>query len=572
MRTFLGVAMLVIGVPLAAAGAVAAVYIGPDNTIGLIDEDITSEAAVVTTTPAALNATGPTLHVAADAGPDGTFVGAGHPVHVGSYLDDITVEQITGVGWRGGLTLRAETGADDVPTAAPDGLDWWREYAVGPGEQSITFEMTDEPVRLVIAGAEPATGINTRLTIDAEIDGLFSTALVITGVGVILTAGGILTLVSARRRKRAEGGYTIPPDDDGDSDDDGADAAGQGSVTPLRADSPEPPEPPAPPPPPRSPGTLARLALGCAATGLVLAGCAEVPGTADHRTSSTVPAITPTAAEMFFEHYTEINNTANSEQDAELIATVEAGPLLASSQLGYEIQEAQDREPIEPFSIVPTTVAAPEVDTYPMWFVAISDPGGDDGPGYYFVTRENAAAPWLVALSVYPSGDAPRVEPVAADGVATPASTGLVTRGRAALDLVLEYASTGTAPDGLDASHGGGLESLHDHGLHIGEGPGELVDEERDCTLLDDNPRWLATPDGAFAMTTITCTQTMVVTDDDFNLRLPDDGFGILPGDTALAETEITHGVSFIVTVDDDGAATVIGESMLPHAMDYTEQ
>ncbi|NDL58956.1 hypothetical protein [Phytoactinopolyspora mesophila] len=560
MRTFFGVLLLVLGAPLLVAGGVAAAYVGPDNTVEVIEEQITTDAAVVATTPSALNATGPTLHVTADAGEAPTFIGIAHPVHVDSYLDDVTVEQITGIGWRGGLTHSVLGGGETTPRADPAGLDWWRDHATGSGAQQISFEMTDEPVRLVLASADLRTPVTVQLFVDAEIEGLFVTALLVGAGGVIFIVGGILLLRAGRRRRAEE--RALDADIETDTDTDLAATLGESDPSP-----PEPP--PAPPTPPQRPGTLPRLAVIGGAGALFLTGCAQLPGTAETGPHSTVPAVTPDAAEAFFEHYTEINNEANSQQDPELISTVETGPLLQTSQMGYEIQQVQGRDPIEPFTIAPSIVAAPGFDAYPMWFVAVSDPA--DGAGYYLVTREDASSPWLVSLSVYPSEDAPLVEPAIDGGVAERAGGDLPVRGADVLESVAEFAETGDEPEDVDVSHAGGLDSLHEHGLHLPEGDDEYVDVERTCSMADDDVQWLAAEGGAFAMTSISCTQTAVMTDDDFHMRLDEDGFGILPGDTELRETEITHGVSFIVAVSDDGSATVIGESMLPYDMDYTE-
>jgi hypothetical protein len=561
MRTFFGVLLLVLGFPLLAAGGVAAVYVGPDNTVDVVDEQITTDAAVVATTPAALNATGPTLHVTADAGGAATFVGLGHPVHVDSYLDDVTVEQITGVGWRGGVTLDTAGGSEAAPRVAPAELDWWRDQATGSGEQRISFEMTDEPVRLVLAGAGLESPLTTRLVVEAEIDGLFVTAVLVAVVGLILIVGGFLLLRSASRRKAEQ--RELEAEMETDTDTDLMAALGDADPSPS-----EPP--PSPPSPPQRPGPAARLGVLGGAAVVVLSGCAQVPGSAEPGQLSSVPAVTAEAADEFFAHYTEVNNEANSDQDAELISTVETGPLLQTSQMGYEIQQAQDRDPIEPFTISPSIVAAPRFDSYPMWFVAVSDPA--DGVGYYLVNREDASSPWLVSHSVYPSEEAPVVDPVADGGVAQRAAPDLATHGGEVLEAVTEFAETGDEPEGVDVSHAGGLSSLHEHGLHLPEDDEEFVEVERTCSLLDDDVQWLASTDGAFAMASISCTQSAAIVDDDFHMRLDEDGFGTLPGDTELQETEITHGVSFIVSVGGDGSAAVIGESMLPYAMDYTEQ
>ncbi|WP_129668092.1 hypothetical protein [Phytoactinopolyspora endophytica] len=558
MRRFFGVVLLVLGVPVIAAGVVMAVYVGPDDTFGVLDEEISTDTAVITSTPSVLDISGPTLHVSADAGDAGTFVGVAHPVHAQSYLQDVSVERITAAGWREDLAHESAAGEEDVPATSPGELDWWRGSSVGTGEQTVSVELTDEPTQVVVTAADPEAPLAVDLTVDAEIDGLFATALLATGLGLILVAGGVVLLGTARRHRRA-----------------GRRTTGTGKPPDPAADAPGDAETVGPPPPPESPGRSARMSLLAGiGTGsvLVLAGCAELPGDADGEAHTAVAAVTPQAADDFFAYYTETNNTANAEQDPELIATVETGPLLTSSQMSYQVQQAQDRDPIEPFTVAPQHIAGPEFDAYPMWFVALAEPESEEaGPAYYLVTREDAASPWQAELSVYPPNDAEPVRPVIDDGTAAIADEDSAARGEEVLEAVVAYAETGEEPDGVDLSGGGGLASLPEQGIEITEGPQDRVTAERDCSLHGDDVRWLASESGAMALAAVSCTQDVTL-DEDYTITLDGDGYGTIPGDTRLTEMTITHGVSFVVEVDDDGSATVSGEAMLPYAMDYAEE
>ncbi|AYY12238.1 hypothetical protein EF847_05470 [Actinobacteria bacterium YIM 96077] len=553
MRRFLGILLIVLGLPVLIAGGAAAVYVGPDDTIDVLDEQVSADSAVVATDTSAITLTGPTLYVSADTGTGETFVGAAHPVHVDSYLDGVALTEITDATWRGDFSTTTAGGDLDAPETAPAQLDWWRASSAGAGEQQLGVELTDEPFRLVIAGAdlEPLTGVDVR--VGAEIDGLFIVTVVAAALGILLVVGGILLL---RRRKPA----SAPRDDHHDTEPGDVDEETDiTEPTPLRPSS------------TRRPGTVQRTAVIVGIGAFALAGCAELPGEADHEAHTTVAAVTPEAAAAFFEHYTEVNNEANAEQDAELIASVETGPLLTSSQMGYEVQQAQDGDPIEPFTVEPSLIAAPEFDSYPMWFFAASEPEGDAGGSYHLVTREDAASPWKAALSTYPPAEADVPLPETDDGVATIADDSTAEQGMEVLDALVTYAEDGEEPDGIDLADAGGVNGLPDHGLEIVEGPEDPVTVEQNCSLRNDDVRWLATDGGALALATIACTQDVSL-EDDFSLTLESDGYGTLPGDTPLTAMTLTHGVTFLVAVNDDGSAAVYGESMLPYEMDHTEE
>lgn len=568
MRTFVGIVLMVIGTPIALLGILGAVYVGPDDTVTVVDDQVTAETSVVTADASLISITGPTLHVTVDGGEQETFVGAAHPVHVGSYLDSVAYTRISDAGWQATPTLTPESGEADAPATAPGELDWWRASSEGTGEQHIDVALTDEPFNVVIASTGLDAPVDVQLTAEGEIDWLFVAVVVVAAVGLVFLVVGLLLFRSGRRRKRRR---ERPEEQGTDTDERGADddtselpvQEGDGGETSSQTPPADPPE---------RPGRLARLRWFPAGLGvLTLTSCAALPDEADHAAHASVPAITSEAASDFFERYTEVNNEANAEQDAELIETVETGTLLTSTRMSYEIQQAQDRDPIEPFTIQPRLVAAPEFDAYPMWFLAMSESEGDQSsPGYHLVTRADASSPWLVTLAMYPSVDATVPEPLSDDGVATVAGSELAAQGDEVLNALVNYAETGEEPEGVDLSEAGGVSILNDHGLDIVEGPEDPVSVEQECSLRDDDVHWLATGSGALGMAAIGCTQDVTI-EDDFSIALGEEGYGTIPGDTELSAMSFTHGVTFLVHVGDDGSAAVYGEGLLPYAMDYSE-
>ncbi|MGH8826951.1 MAG: hypothetical protein ACRDVZ_04975, partial [Jiangellaceae bacterium] len=193
MRRFLGVLLALIGIPVLLVGAAAAVYVGPDDTVDLLDEHTATDTAVISAGTTMWPVAGPTLHVTADGGDAETFIGLAHPVHLDSYLADVPQLRIEDVSVRGTLTtddVAGEPGA--LPAVPPADLDWWQEQAVGTGEQTISFELTETLADIVIMRAEPAAPVDVELSVAGQIRGLFVAAVAVAALGLFVIIGGLL--------------------------------------------------------------------------------------------------------------------------------------------------------------------------------------------------------------------------------------------------------------------------------------------------------------------------------------------------------------------------------------------
>lgn len=229
LRTVLGVALIVLGVPPLLAGTAAAVYIGPDDTVEFARSDVAAEGSVVSTAVSIATVTGPVLHVSARADGDGdgeVFVGVAHRIHVDSYLDGVAQQTVTAVDLRGEITSEPAQGSG-APDAPPSDLDWWQESASGPGWRSVSYELTDEPVRVVVASPDPSGDLNVSLSFGAEVDGVFATGVLVGVAGLLLVAGGVLIL-SLRRRRRKRELSLVPPPIEKPADSGPADGAAEG--------------------------------------------------------------------------------------------------------------------------------------------------------------------------------------------------------------------------------------------------------------------------------------------------------------------------------------------------------
>lgn len=197
MRRVARVVLIVLGSILSLAGLVAAVLIGPDNTIGTGDHQISTDTAVLSTSTSVLTIMGPTLHVAATAPDDEVFIGIGHPVDVGDYIDGVEHDQITAVSIPWSVEQHRTEGEESAPGADPGTRDWWHDQAEGAGRQEVSADLGEEPLRLVIMRADGAAPLTADVEFALEIDNLFTSALLVLGSGLVLLATGIFAL---RRR------------------------------------------------------------------------------------------------------------------------------------------------------------------------------------------------------------------------------------------------------------------------------------------------------------------------------------------------------------------------------------
>ncbi|PZF79144.1 hypothetical protein C1I92_32645, partial [Jiangella anatolica] len=212
LRTVLAVALIVLGTPLLLAGAATAIYIGPDDTVEYARDEVSGDGSVAVTDVGIATVTGPILHVTArDTAGGDVFVGVAHRIHVDSYLDGVARQTVTAADLRGEVTSSSEPGSP-APLAPPGDLDWWEASASGSGWRGVAYELTDEPVRVVVmapsASGEP---LAAELSFGAEVDGIFVTGVLVGAGGLLLVGAGVL-LIWLRRRRRKRELRAVPPE------------------------------------------------------------------------------------------------------------------------------------------------------------------------------------------------------------------------------------------------------------------------------------------------------------------------------------------------------------------------
>jgi hypothetical protein len=588
MRKFFGWLLIVLGALVVLPGIAAAAFVGPNNTVEVTSGPVDTEAAAVTISPQLLSVTGPTIHVRAEGGP-GVFVGAAHPVHVDAYLEDVPVERISEISMSGlgaEFSTSPRAGDEEAPAAEPTDLDWWTETATGGGEQTVSAELTEEPVSFVIMNADLSTPVNIDLTVDATVDRLFTTALLVVVIGVIMIGGGIFLLRSGRRPAETDGtteeAAEVPA------------TAEEAAESPATSDEDEAVSPPSEP--------LRRSAkIGVIAVGsLVIASCAQVPEQIERDDTYSLPAASTDQAEEFIAHYVDATNLANEDLDADVAATVMAGPRLSAARFRYKIDEVRDNDPSDPFFLDFSSAAIPSATEYPLWYVAVAewadDPDGEasteeaddaddaeaedadedadseDGRSYYFVNRADPVSDWKAQLVVGLSADV-EVPAFRLDG------DGLAEAEAPSDDIVEDvfdqlgtFAETGDEGD-LDVEHAERIGSIHED---VGFNPTNLTSEagsiRLSCGLWQpDSVNWLATDSGWLAMTAVRCTQNFQL-NRGYYLTV-ENGFGTIPADTEITNSTIEYQRAALVHVNESGDAAVYeSNSGSLTSMEFTEQ
>ncbi|WP_162605658.1 hypothetical protein, partial [Jiangella ureilytica] len=324
-----------------------------------------------------------------------------------------------------------------------------------------------------------------------------------------------------------------------------------------------------PEPPPKP---TARIAVALGLIGLVTA-CAQVPAQIDQAArAALIPAITFERAEGFFAQYNDIVGTARTALDTAQLGDVETGALLATSQFAVEEQLATGVAPESPpAAVTPSIVLSPQVDAYPMWAVVTTQaPSGGGAPSWFLLTRENAASPWLAGLAVHPAEGTSVTAPLTDDGAAVVADDAAARRGDEVLEALRQYGETGEEPENIDLSFADGLTRLPDHGLQLDTAPPEFGTSSRSCAVESpDDVHWLQTEYGAVALASISCTQSVTV-NPGYSVVIEAAGLGTIPGGSQISQAEISQNATFILSVDTDGSATVVGQPMQPIGMTWS--
>ncbi|MEO7587990.1 MAG: DUF4389 domain-containing protein [Arachnia sp.] len=161
-----------------------------------------------------------TVTPAPDNGP--IFVGIGESGDVNAYLASIAHEQI--VGYRDGTPITT-TKPGNATAPPPATQDIWSTQATGVGAQELNWTVTDGSDSIVVMNADGSPGVNATATAGLRAGIVLPLALTLLGVGLLMTAGGVVLIAWASRRR--PGLY--------DTSSTALDAAPAGAVNPFTA-------------------------------------------------------------------------------------------------------------------------------------------------------------------------------------------------------------------------------------------------------------------------------------------------------------------------------------------------
>jgi hypothetical protein len=130
---------------------------------------------------------------------------------------------------------------------------------------------------------------------------------------------------------------------------------------------------------------------------------------------SAQPALTKSQAEQVLANYQSINNRANGDLDANLLATVETGAQLEMDRAGYRLRKAK-KDKYTPFTYARPAYYIPRQGGFPKWF-AVDATSGDTRHALLFV-QDHQGGPWLLAADPFPSAPLSGVA-IDKDGYAT---------------------------------------------------------------------------------------------------------------------------------------------------------
>ncbi|MCE1180510.1 MAG: hypothetical protein LWW86_15960 [Micrococcales bacterium] len=195
--------LVVPGALLALLGFGAAGALGPDNIVTLPERTVDSGGSGSVVSATRLMAYDNMLMRVSARDPQGrrVVVGLAHPVDVDDLVKGREHGRVTAITATGGLetTVRRRVGRDER-VYIPEQLDIWTAKSAGEGTQSVTTELSGEPVSFAVL-AYP--GVNPAIRIGVGVPGAFPVALAAGGAGLLVAGTGLLRRRGGRGSTRA---------------------------------------------------------------------------------------------------------------------------------------------------------------------------------------------------------------------------------------------------------------------------------------------------------------------------------------------------------------------------------
>jgi hypothetical protein len=133
------------------------------------------------------------------------FVGVGPADQVQTYLTGISHDEVTNLTTKGRPTFRMNPGA--AATTPPADQNFWAATATGSGAQQMNFTAPNGPWTMVVMNADGSGVISAAATFEVKALFLLPLAVILFGLGLIITAGAIVLIVVGASGRRSN----LPP-------------------------------------------------------------------------------------------------------------------------------------------------------------------------------------------------------------------------------------------------------------------------------------------------------------------------------------------------------------------------
>ena len=141
------------------------------------------------------------------------FIGIARQADLDAYLDGVAHDRVTRLDDEVPAYRRIPGGAD---IGAPADQLFWVESATGTGQQELIWEATGGRWAAALMNADGSADVAATMTVGARSDIILPLALVLGGLGLVLTAAAVVLIVvgaSGARRQPPAGGVApvVPP-------------------------------------------------------------------------------------------------------------------------------------------------------------------------------------------------------------------------------------------------------------------------------------------------------------------------------------------------------------------------
>ena len=138
------------------------------------------------------------------------FIGIARQQDLDRYLADVAHDRVIRIAGR--MPVYRQQGTEVAAVAVPTEQDFWVASAVGPGTQELEWSATSGRWAAVVMNADGTPGITASMTIGAKSGLIAPLAVVLTLLGVALTATAVVLIIygaaGARHRPGSEDAST----------------------------------------------------------------------------------------------------------------------------------------------------------------------------------------------------------------------------------------------------------------------------------------------------------------------------------------------------------------------------